>query len=181
MCAPECPCEFPRSHRCARRRFASRRSLGEGCRRAVDRLAGLWPLSLDEQHTSCGTRGSRARVPARKVWVLMGRCFLAHDLVGDQLTPCLLKHLSICTHWEVVYLDPANSIGSRRWRGNLTPSRAKFREGFAVLLLIFSCPHIAINSSNVGYFEFQHPCSAWWYSRVARATSQTPRAAPVRM
>jgi hypothetical protein len=80
---------------------------------------------------------------------LVGRRLLTHELVGDRLTPCLLKHQSIYKQREVVYLDPANSIGSRIGRGNLTPSRAKLRESFTVLLLIFSCPHIAIRASNV--------------------------------
>ena len=79
-----------------------------------------------------------------------------HELIGDLLTPCLLKHESIYTPPEVVNLDPANSIGSRIRRGNLTPSGAKFREGFTVLLLIFSCRHIAINSLVLGYVSNIH-------------------------
>jgi hypothetical protein len=81
---------------------------------------------------------------------LVGGRLLTHELVGDRLTPCLLKHQSIYKQREVVYLDPANSVGSRIRRGYLTPPRAKFRESFTILFLIFSCAQIAIKSSNAG-------------------------------
>ena len=64
-----------------------------------------------------------------------------HHLVGDLLTPRFLKHEAIRTQRVVIYFNPSNPIGSRVRRGNSISSRAKFCEGFTVLLLIFFRSH----------------------------------------
>jgi len=84
-----------------------------------------------------------------------GRCLpngirgelLADDVISDGLTPRLLKDQSIYTQWQVVDLNPANSVRSRVRRGNPRSARAKLREGFAVLLLVCLGPHLTVKSS----------------------------------
>ena len=78
--------------------------------------------------------------------LLAWRRLLVHDLFGDLLAPCILKHYVICTR-EFVYSDRAKAIASPVRHANVALSRAKLCESVTVLMLIFLLRHVAINSA----------------------------------